>query len=263
MEIVTDDLMFNKVKFFVNILNNKIDTPQEITLRHLTKADALRMKNYFWESIDEYLIVIKHDKTCVDAYKGLGYSYKQTGYTQSAVDSFNEAKKLSSFDKILYYEAGCCYCMDKKYNKAIIEFKKAVKICPEYSEAHLNLALAYELNNQFDLAIKNYLKIIEDLPENVAAYNALGSLYIKLEMFNKAIKIFRQLLKINKDYSRAYLGIAISFDKTNCNSDSMRYYKKYMKLKPNCGNLPFILDRIKELQSCKISRKKSHLQLVS
>ena len=263
MEIVTDDLMAEKVKAFVKRLNNKVDSPDEIVYRHLVKADALRMKNYFWESIDEYLLALKHDKNNVDAHKGLGFSYKQTGYTQSAVTSFNKAKKLSSFDKTLYYEIGCCYCMDKKYDKAIKEFKKALKICPEYVEAKINLALALELNNQFDLAIKNYLKIIEVHPENEAARNALGSLYIKLEMHNKAIKTFRQLLKVNKTYSRAYLGIAIAFDKMNCGNDSMRYYKKYMELKPNCGNLPFILDRLKELRSITIPRKKSHLQLVS
>ena len=263
MEIVTDDLMSQKIRVFVNIVNNKIDTPEELIYRHLVKADALRMKNYFWESIDEYLLVIKHDKTCLDAYKGLGFSYKQTGYTRDAVNAFNEAKKLSPFDKILYYEAGCCYCMDKKYDKAIKEYKKAIKICPEYEEAKLNLALAYELNNQFDLAIKNYLKIIKVTPENVSAYNALGSLYIKLEMYSKAIKTFRHILKINKEYSRAYLGIAIAFDKMNCNNDSMRYYKKYIKLKPNCGNLPFILDRLKELRNEIIPKKKSHLKLVS
>jgi len=263
MEIVTDDLMSQKAKTFVNLLNNNIDSSAELAYNHLVKADALRMKNYFWESIDEYLLVIKYDKTCIDAYKGLGFSYKQTGFTQSAVSAFNNAKKLSPFDKILYYEAGCCYCMDKKYDKAIKEFKKALKICPEYEEAKLNLALALELGGQFDLAIKNYFKIIESHPENVAAYNALGSLYIKMEMYSKAIKTFRQLLKINKEYSRAYLGIAISFDKMNSNTDSMRYYKKYIKLKPNCGNLPFILDRLKELRNITIPKKKSHLQLVS
>lgn len=263
MEIVTDDLMSKKVKSFINVLNTKVNTPEEISYRHLIKADALRMKNYFWESIDEYMNVLKFDEDNIDAHKGLGFSYKQIGYTQSAVNSFNKAKKLSSFDKTLYYEIGCCYCMDKKYDKAIKELKKALKLCPEYVEAKINLALALELSNQFDLSIKYYLKIIEAHPENVSAFNALGSLYIKLEMQNKAIKTFRQLLKINKNYSRAYLGIAIAFDKMGCKNDSMRYYKKYMELKPNCGNLPFILDRLKELRSAITPRKKAHLQLVS
>jgi len=156
MEIVTDDLMSKKGKSFVNILNDKIDTHEEIAYKHLIKADALRMKNYFWESIDEYLVVLKFTSEAeieqnqikneeglnssfiamsLDANKGLGYAYKQIGYTQSAISSFNKAKKLSPFDKTLYYEIGCCYCMDKKYDKAIKELKKAMKICPEYIEA--------------------------------------------------------------------------------------------------------------------------------
>ena len=100
-------------------------------------------------------------------------------------------------------------------------------------------------------------------PENLPAYNALGSLYIKSEMYKNAVNIFRDLLKIKKDYSRAYLGIAISFDKMNSINESLRYYKKYIKLQPNCGNLPFILDRMIEIKKETVPRKKSHLQLVS
>ncbi len=263
MEIVTDDSMSQKVQTFVNVINDKNDIKEKIAYRHLIKADALRMTNYFWEAIEDYLIVLKHDKNNFEAYKGLGYSYKQTGNTHSAINAFNKAKKLSFFDKILYYEVGCCYCMDKKYDKAVKEFQKAIKISPDYSEAKLNLALAYEYGNKIDLALKTYMQLIETEPENVSARNALGSLYIKLEMYIKAIKTFRLLLKIKRDYSRAYLGIAISFDKIGNSSDALRYYKKYMDLKPNCGNIPFILDRVTELRKVTIPKKKSHLQLVS
>lgn len=263
MEIVMDDLMSKKVGIFTNIINNKITTPEELAYKHLIKADALRMRNCFWKSIEEYLLALKYDKTNLDVYKGLGYSYKQTGYTQEAVNSFNNAKKLSPFEKILYFEVGCCYCMDKKYDKAITEYKKALKICPEYVEAQLNLSIAYELSNKFTLAMNNYLKLLESNPENISALNALGSLYIKMEMYNKAVKTFKNILKIKNDYSRAVLGIAISFDKMNSNSESLRYYKKYIKLQPNCANLPFILDRITELRNEITPRKKSHLKLVS
>ncbi len=264
MKIVTDDLMSGKIESFTNRIEEKNNTSFEIAYRHLIKADALRIKNFFWESIDEYQFGLEYAEgnTEIEIYKGLGYSYKQVGFMQDAVNAFNKARKLAPFDKSLYYELGCSYCMDRKYDKAIKEYKKALKICPEYSEAKLNLALAYELGGQNNLAIKTYLKIIETCPENVSAYNALGSLYIKLHFHNKAIKIFRQLVKINRDYARAYLGIAIAYDKMGNSTDCLRHYRKYINLKPNCGNLPFILDRIKELKSGKAPKQYAHLRLV-
>jgi len=262
MEIVIDDSMSNRVNTFFNKLNEKINTPEQLAYTHLVKAEGLRIKSFFWESIDEYAISLQYAKS-LDAYKGLGLSYKQTVFTQSAIGAFSNAKKLNPFDKTLYYETACCHCMDKKYDKAISEYKKALKICPDYVEAQLNLSLSYELKGHHKQAISGYLKIIEHHPENLSAYNALGSLYIKMEMHNKAISTFRDLLKISKDYSRAYLGIAIAYDKMDCTSRSLRYYRKYIKLKPNCANLPFILDRIAELRTEIIPAKISHLKLVS
>lgn len=263
MEIVTDGKMSKKARAFVNKLNEKADTPKELAYNHLIKADAYRIKNFFWEAIEEYLTALEHDESNFEIYKGLGLAYKQTGFVNSAITAFDDAKKLLPFDKTLYYEAGCCYCIDKKFTGAAKEFKKALKICPDYIEAKLNLAFSYELNNRHAAALEDYLNIIKEHPESSSAYNALGSLYIKLEMYVKAVNIFRDLLKIEKDYSRAYLGIAISYDKLNCIREALRYYKKYIKLKPNCSNLPFINDRIIELKTFIVPDKKSHLRLVS
>ena len=263
MEIVTDDLMSVKIESFTHSIKNNYKT-EERAYRHLVKADALRINNNFWESIDEYYAALEHAEGNIKAeiFKGLGFSYKQTGFTEDAANAFNKARKITPFDKILYYELGCCYCMDKKYNKAINEYKKALKLSPDYTEAKLNLALAYELCGQNNKAIKTYIQITQACPENVSAYNALGSLYIKLEYYNTSIKTFRCLLRIKRDYARAYLGIAIAYDKMGCRKECIRNYRKYIELKPNCGNLPFILDRLKELKTGNMAKKQAHLRLV-
>lgn len=247
-------------------LMNKVETPisKEPAYYHLVKADALRIKNYFWDSIGEYLRAIELDDSNIDAFKGLGLSYKQVGCTKGAISSFNSAKKLNPFDKTLYFEAGCCYCMDKKYSKAIIEFKKAIKLSPDYYEAHYNLALAYEMSLQNDLAIREYDNLIKKAPLFIKAHNSLASLHIKLNNYTEAAKVFRDLLKSNPEFTRAHLGIAISFDKLGDRSRAMRFYKKYLEQRPNSDNVPYIIDRINEIQKEKpAAARKSHLMLVS
>ncbi len=258
--IVSDNFSADKINMFLNKAENK---NLEFAYHHLVKADALRIKNYFWESIDEYLNAIKYDDSNVEAYIGLGLSYKQIGYLKSAVSAFNSAKKLNFFDKQLYFESGCCFCIDQKFSQAINEFKKALKISPDFIEAEFNLAFTRELNSQYDSAIQGYKKIIGENPQHIKSYNNLGSLYIKLELYRKAIKVFSDLLKIDSDYTRAYLGIALSFDKLKKRSNALRYYRKYLKLNPNSENLPYILERIDELKKGILSVKNSHLMLVS
>lgn len=231
--------------------------------RHHVKADALRIKNYFWESIEEYLLSIKYNGSNSDAYKGLGYSYKQIGYTKSAIDAFNSAKKLSPFEKELYFEAGCCYCIEYNFQEAIKEYQKALKLCPEFLEASFNIAFAYELEGFDSMAMKEYEKIILNNPEHLKSYNNLASLYMKLNMYKQAIKTFKRLLRKDYGYSRAYLGLAICFDKLKDKNIALRYYKKYLTIKPNSENLDYILERISELNKEKPYRENIHLKLVS
>jgi len=251
-------------------LLNKVKTPvyDDPSYNHLVKADALRIKNHFWDSIEEYLTALEHDNSNKEAHKGLGLAYKQIGCIKSAVSAFNNAKKLNPFDKSLYFEAGCCYCIDHKFTNAIKEFKKALKICPDYTEARYNLALAYDLSRQYDLAIKEYNHLISENPGFIQSYNNLGSLYMKLDSYAKAIKVFKDFLKANPESARPYLGIGISFDKLGDKVKAVRYYKKYLKLKPKSDNIPYIMERMSELNktkpaSNKKSHKKPHLMLVS
>lgn len=262
MSIVFNGSRFTNLEGLINKVESAIG--KDAAYDRFIKAEALRVKNHFWDSIDEYLAVIELDENNLDAYKGLGLSYKQVGFINSAIEAFNNAKRLNPFDKSLYFEAGCCYCMDKNFKPAIKEFKRALKLSPEFAEARYNLALAYEMSAHNTQAIEEYRKLIEQNPEFIQSYNSLGSLYMKLDNYAEAAGVFKNSLKVNPEFTRAYLGIAISCDKTGNRTGAMRYYKKYLKQKPNSDNIPFIMDRIFELKKqARLSTKKSHLMLVS
>ncbi len=256
---------FSKEKFekFLNKTERPLLENDNKAYRHLVKADALRIKNYFWESIDEYLNSLKYDDTNPDTYVGLAYSYKQTGYIKSALSAFNKAKSISPFHKELFFEVGCCYCIDKKFSMAIKEYKRALQLSPDFFEAKFNLAFTYELNNMNEQAVREYKKIIQDFPDHIKSYNNLGGLYMKLDQYKQAIKVFKELIKIDSSFSRAYLGIAISSDKLKDTRTALRYYKKYLKLNPGSENLAYIQQRVVELTKSRDLSKKSHLMLVS
>lgn len=264
MKVVPDNSMQEKTGFFTNILeqSNK-SSEEEMAYKHLVRADALRIKNCFWHAIDEYVKSLEYSKDSSEAYFGLGMAYKQAGEIQDAIVAFNFAKRLSVFDKKIYFEIACCYCIDMNFEQAIKEFKKALKLSPDYSEAAFNLALAYELSGKTELAISQYLQIIKSNPENIVGYNALAGLYIKKDMYSKAINIFKQALKADKDFLRAYLGIAIAFDHLNEAGKAIRYYQKYAKLIPSCSNIPYIKERVLELRKNSCPKDSFHIRLVS
>jgi len=246
---------------------NKADNPDKKynpdAYEHCVKGDALRIKSYFWESIDEYLIAITHDESNFDAYRGMGLAYKQIGYIKSAIESLEKARNIEPFNKCIYNELGCCYTHYNQIDVAIKRFKRALTIDKDYTEAKFNLAIAHEFADEPQMAIDIYLKIIEDRPSYIAAYNNLASLYMRQEMLTDCIKYFKKLLHINPDFYRAYLGIAVALDKMNQCKESVRYYKKYMEYKPNSANAPYIQDRINEIKKERPVNRKTCLKLVT
>ncbi len=260
--VITDNFSSEKLEKFLNKAEKQFDD-KDFSYKHLVKADALRIKNYFWEAIDEYYNVLRINGSNFEALKGLGLAYKQIGYVKNAINAFNKAKKINSFDKQLYFEAGCCYCIDHKFCCAVKEYKKALKISPDFLEARFNLAFAYELHGQNSLAIKEYKKIIRENPQHLKAYENLGGLYMKLNLYKSAINIFVSSIKIRPVSSKAYLGIAICFDKLQDQRMALRYYRKYLKYEPDLNNLSHVIERFEDLRKKNILQGRFYPQFVS
>ena len=50
----------------------------------------------------------------------------------------------------------------KEYDKAIIDYNKAIQLHPDYAAAYYNLGEAYSEKNEYEKAIVNYSKYIND-----------------------------------------------------------------------------------------------------
>ncbi|MDI6640735.1 MAG: tetratricopeptide repeat protein [Elusimicrobiota bacterium] len=73
-------------------------------------------------------------------------------------------------------EAGKFYFVNTKFDKAIEEFKKALKFNPNDPEIYYNLGLAYESKGELDEARKMYEKAVEINPNYSLAKEHLSKL---------------------------------------------------------------------------------------
>jgi tetratricopeptide (TPR) repeat protein len=81
---------------------------------------------------------------------------------------------------------GNAYFNKKKYDSAIEEYKKAVRIKPDNGTVHYNIAAAYHNKGYFDKAAVEYEKAIEIDPQMADAHNGLAFAYYKLKDYESA-----------------------------------------------------------------------------
>lgn len=226
------------------------------------KAYALRLQKEYEMSAFTYLEVLETEKDNIEAIKGLAFCYSKMENYDEAIKYYDCLRKLTPFDKKVYYELGVCEFNRQNFCKSIKYLIKAIKLHPEYYDAIYALAQAHEELEEFEMAEMIYLKIIHERPSYIMAYNRLSELYLKIGEFEKGIKILKEILFINPDFHRAYLAIAIAYDKLEDSKHAIKYYKKYLELKPFSKERKFIQERFEFLRPKKVQNQVSYLNLV-
>ena len=78
---------------------------------------------------------------------------------------------------------------------AISKFDEAIKLKPDYAEAHLQKANTYQNNGEFERAIGTYNQTLELKPDLVEAVGKRGTAKLSLNDFDGAINDFTEVIK--------------------------------------------------------------------
>ena len=133
----------------------------------------------------------------------------------------NYSRFQNNVRKQKHYNSGLTYLDDKRYNEAIVEFKKAINnaamIDPMYIKAHCGLASAYlkldeleEAENSVNEVLRlepNYHLADEHLEAIKQTYYNRARNYLKNLHYNEAITDFNAVLRIDSSFIDAYCGL--------------------------------------------------------
>ncbi len=204
----------------IKIIVEQLSSQSELEDRYLEiveEADALFKKNQLDQALDKYskaLAVVPDD------------DYAQMRIEKINDIKINQAEKLEEFEKLM--AEGKQFIEQNKYDKAIVDFKKASKVFPDnqeptqliedskkQKEEYLANKAAFdeevELANRYS-SIKNYIETLKHLelafeifPDNWAVENEIKKyepLAAKQEEYNKQVEKADELY-MNKNYASA------------------------------------------------------------
>ena len=95
-----------------------------------------------------------------------------------------------------YYNLGNAFNALDNYEEAVSNFKKAIQLNPNHSDAHSNLGVPLIALGRYEEALEIYDKAIQLDPINKGAWNNIGNLFVilplhgstKLELYDKKLK---------------------------------------------------------------------------
>ena len=211
----------------------------------------LYIKKQQWElAIKAYEQAIKFNPQLVEAYSYLAKLYKtKVNDNDKSTDYWYQAIKLNpdwaTAEK--HIALGNILTTQKKFNKAIYCYRKAITLSPDSLDAYHRLAELFIIQNQHQKAIKIYRKGVRANPKNPQFYWSLSQAFAKhnkwklaAQNYQKAIALENNFpselpkkLKFKPDTWQAYhqLGKVLQYKKQLYIAISL--YQKVNQLQPN------------------------------
>ena len=120
-----------------------------------------------------------------------------------------------------------------RVDEAIVQFKKAIQIWPDYPEAHNNLGIALVRKDRVDEGIVEIQKGETLDPDLVDAHNNLGLALLKIGRMDEAVAQFQQALTLNPGLAESHFNLANALMQKGQNNEAISEFEKALTLQPD------------------------------
>lgn len=144
----------------------------QLGVLHAAKGDPLAMQ-YYRTALDL-------DPNSTETLYALGMFAQENGMDSLAISCYDRIKELAPQNALAWYNTGYIQLEYKKNTAAARdEFTRAIALSPMFTEAYYNRGLTYELDGRTDSAVIDYRKALAVRPDYLPAASALERLVSK------------------------------------------------------------------------------------
>ncbi len=161
---------------------------------YFLKANQQKSDSDYEEAISLLKKSLEMSPSFGPAYLMLGNAYKfyKNGkYADDSLANYQQAEKYDPNNPTIKYQMGnLFYAVMKNYPAAINYLEAAIKLRPDYAEAHWQLGLVHHAKGDSNEAIK-HLKSALDLNDRyLRGYLDLADIYVQQNSYDEAIKLW-------------------------------------------------------------------------
>ena len=159
----------------------------------------------------------------------------QAGLKQydAAISSYGKAIKLKPNYAEAHNNLGNALINRGDPGRAIDSYKRAIKIKPDYAEAHNNIGNALKEKGDLGTAIVNYRLALSIDPNYVLAHYNMGAALRQQGDLDMALDSYGRAIKIKPDYAEAHYNMGVILKVKGNAVAALDSYRQAIKIKPN------------------------------
>jgi tetratricopeptide (TPR) repeat protein len=143
----------------------------------------------------------------------------------------------TSFDPAqLYLFEGFRKATLGRWHEAILAYRGAIAISPDYQEAYFAMGIAYSRLEYWEESLASFQKTVEISPDYAEAHFWIGMLLTKQGRKDQAVEAFKLAIKIEPRYVEAHFALALNYLMLGDRSSAMAEYEILKTLDPKLAN---------------------------
>lgn len=174
---------------------------------------------------------------------------KGSGLWTRVAGSKGLAKKkdpLARNEAVRHFNEGKALVNEKKWDKAIVEFNKAIELNAKLASAYFMRGNIYNEKEQHEKAIADFSRYIELKPKDAMAYYNRGNSYLALGQYDEADSDFTQTVTLNPQIAHAYDNRGLVYFEQGQLDKAIADFKQALKIDHRHANAMGHLERAQE-----------------
>ncbi len=167
------------------------------------------------------------------AHDNLGLAWMGVGKYDMALEEFDKVIRLNPQYYLAWYNAGVAYQIQGDLEKARQAYEESLKINPAYFRSYYNAGIVYKRLGELDLAVKSYDKAITLDPRHPFVYNNLGVALTEIGDYKRAEDVFKMAVEMNPSYEKAFYNLGNVYFRNKEYVKAAGAYKAAVSLRPD------------------------------
>jgi tetratricopeptide (TPR) repeat protein len=233
---------------------------------HNSRGIELAERGWLDEAIIEFKHAITNNPECAQSYDNLASAYADKGDLLAALCHYAKALSMEPDNPCALHNLGC-FLVNHGHNMAVMSFKRANRIEPDFYESRYNLGLCLAQEGKHEQAISHFESVLVDGVDEAEIRFQLALSLIELGHNARAIKELRKVVDINKEHEAAWLCLGQCYVEQGFLLEAEKSFTKTLLLNPlnidavlSLASLLAQLNRSKESKSlckkaCRLDKK--------
>jgi lipoprotein NlpI len=152
-----------------------------------------------------------HGTALVAAYVSRGNRYGKEGDYDRAIVDYTKAIHLDPKLDYTFWRRGLAYTRKKEHDRAIADYSEAIRLNPNRALAYINRGYAFHSKGDYNRAIADYDEAIRISPSYTTAYHNRGFAYFAKGEHDRAIADYTEAIRLNEQYASSYRNRGIAY----------------------------------------------------